>query len=102
MIKVIETNTTLEDFYGELIPIDTQSRIIKVDNWNDYVEEIKQQKQVHRKSIIGTLEGVSFPKGATMKTFKSTDRNLLCTFYFYDKRFGLKTAYIVEGEINNG
>ena len=51
MIKVIETNTTLEDFYGELIPIDTQSRIIKVDNWNDYVEEIKQQKQVHRKSF---------------------------------------------------
>lgn len=96
MIKIIETNTTLEDFTGELLPIDTQSRVIEVSSWEVYIDEIKYQKQVNKRSIIGYLIGVSFPKGATMKTFTYDDRRLMCTFNFYDGKFGLKTAYICE------
>ena len=93
MIKVIETNVMFKDIET---PCDVQSRIIEVDNWNDYVNEIKNQEQVNRHSWIGNLYGVSFPKGSTMKYFDADDRCLICTFYRFNNVLQMKTAYICK------
>lgn len=93
MIKVIETNVMFKDIET---PYDAQSRIIEVDNWDDYVNEIKNQKQVNRHSWIGSLYGVSFPKGATMKYFDANDNRLVCTFYRWDNALQMKTACICK------
>lgn len=96
MEKVIETNISFDSLGGELIPKDTQSRVVEVENWDKYVEEIREQHQIHRKCIIGHLVGVSFPKGATMKTFNANDERLICTFCTYDGKFMMKTAYLCK------
>ena len=91
MIKIIETNIIFKNLET---PCDVQSRIIEVKSWDDYVDEIKKQKQVNRHSLLGDLYGSSFPKGATMKYFDVNEHRLICTFYTFDNTLQMKTAYI--------
>lgn len=93
MIKIIETNIVFKDIEH---PYDVQSRIIEVDSWENYVDEIKGQKQVDRHSLIGDMYGVSFPRYATMRYFNANDRMLICTFYSFDYTLQMKTAYILQ------
>ena len=93
MISVIETNVNFQDIET---PYDVQSRVIEVKDWDSYVDEIKNQKQINRNSLLGNLYGVSFPKDAKMKYFKATDNSLVCTFYRYDNGLCMKTAYVCK------
>lgn len=98
MIKIIETNINFADGDNDIvvdIPYDVQSRVIEVDNWDDYVKEIENQEQVNRVSIIGNVIGVSFPKGATIKAFNNTNKSLVCVAELYNGRKIIKTAYVV-------
>jgi hypothetical protein len=50
MIQIIETNLIMENN----IIMDHQSRVVNVNNWNDYIEEIKHSEPVSR---TGSLHG---------------------------------------------
>ena len=91
-VKIIEAKI-IHDYQSK--PMYVQSRVIEVDSWEKYVEEIKQQKQINRKSIIGYSEGVSFPKSATTKSLKWDNKSLLCEFYLWNKTLVLQTAYVI-------
>lgn len=56
MVKVIETNLSIGN-NNEIL--DHQSRIIEVDTWDEFVNEIKEGKSVDR---IGTLWGLTLPR----------------------------------------
>ncbi len=55
MVKIIETNILTRR--GEIT--DHESRVIEVESWEQYVEEIKNGVSVDRNDIIGTLDGAS-------------------------------------------
>lgn len=99
-MKIIETSTKILE--TTLIPIETQSRVIEIENWQDYIDEVTNKRQVNRESIEGNnLVGVSFPKFAKLKSFYADERSLMCTLYLWsgnqslNNNFILKTAYII-------
>ena len=94
MIKIVEANISC--CQDGKIPYDIQTRVIEVNNWDEYVDEIKNQRQVFRTSINEDYTGVSFPKGAIVKRFEANDQMLICSFNLYNGRHMLKTAYICE------
>lgn len=57
-MRIIETNIS----YGKSDQYDFQSRVIEIDSWEDYIQEIKENKCVSRNSVIGNLNGQSFPR----------------------------------------
>lgn len=78
MTKVIETNLSLNPNDGVTI-VDHQARVIEVESWESYVEEILSGDMVYRASIIGKkMEGYSFPKGV-IEDFKSDEYHLSYT-----------------------
>lgn len=88
-VKVIETNLSI----GELGEIkDHQSRIIEVDSWDEYSEEIKQAKTVDRN---GTMFGVSIPKQAKIENLKVDNKHLSCDVYLYNNTLIKKLAYLI-------
>ena len=91
MIKVIETNLSMKD--NEIM--DHQSRVILVDSWESYVDEIKNGMSVNRTSFIGSLHGNSLPKQAKIENFKSTDKTLSCDVVNFIGMRSKKLAYRV-------
>ena len=76
MIKVIETNLSLDE--NENI-LDHQSRVIEVESWDSFIEEIKNGETICRKSILGCLDGCSIPK-------KSKVENLIYDYPEFDSK----------------
>lgn len=94
MIKVIETNITYNG-YGKEIK-DFQSRVIEVENWKGYVEEIEQCKSVTRQSYIGTMTGESFPKLCQeVELFESNSYQVRVDFYNGSGVRMTKLAYLI-------
>jgi hypothetical protein len=91
MVKVIETNLSIEDNCIK----DHQSRVIEVDSWESYVEEIKEKTQVYRKSIIGYLEGVSIPYCTIDKWLYCDDFHLALDFQLDNGMMRKRLAYRV-------
>jgi hypothetical protein len=79
MAKIIETNVSLADD-GKIDGV--QSRLIEVESWESYVDEIKDGKSIMRTSLIGNLTGYSLPKNVVVEQLKY-DKNTL-SFYFYN------------------
>jgi len=92
MIKVIETNLSLE--YDDNI-IDHQLRVIQVENWKDYINEIKESKTVIRNSVLGCMYGYSIPRESEIKNLKYDDNHLSCDVYNWFGRKTKKLAYKV-------
>jgi len=79
MIKVIETNLSLD--YDDNI-IDHQSRVVEVESWEDYINEIKEGISVFRKSILGCLDGYTIPtKQSRVENIICDDFHLSCDVY---------------------
>jgi len=79
MIKVIETNLSLQ--CDDSI-IDHQSRVVEIDNWDNYINEFKECKAISRNSIIGCLNGYTLsPKISEIKNLKYDDFHLSCDVY---------------------
>jgi len=92
MIKVIETNLSLD--YDDNI-IDHQSRVIQVESWEDFINEIKESKTVIRNSILGCLSGCTIPKQSKVVNLKYDDKQLSCDIYNWIGRKTKKLAYKV-------
>jgi hypothetical protein len=98
LVKVIETNLSLQ-VNNEII--DHQSRVIEVDNWKEYIDEIREAKTVIRKSAIGYMEGSSIPRNAEIEDLVFDEFHLSCTIYNYHNH-GIKTkklAYLVDNNM---
>jgi len=92
MIKVIETNMSV-NLDGEIK--DHQSRVIEVESWGSYIQEIMNEKSAERRSVIGNLHGKTIPSNATVYDLEHDDFHL--SYVLYNK-FGIwakKFAYKV-------
>ena len=89
MIKVIETNLSIDN--NDNI-VDHQSRVIEVENWEDFINEIKECKTISRKSICGCLDGCTIPRESKVVNLKYDDIHLSCDVYNY---FGMKSKKLV-------
>ena len=92
MIKVIETNLSTD---GENTIKDHQSRVIEINSWEDYIQEIKDAKAVSRKSILGNLHGNTIQSDSKTQNLIYDDFHLSCDII---NRFGImskKLAYKV-------
>ena len=79
MIKIIETNLSLDN--NDNI-VDHQSRVVEIENWNDYIEEIKKCKSVFRNSILGCFSGYTIStKQLNVKNLKYDDLHLSGDIY---------------------
>lgn len=77
-VKIIETNLSLNP-NDELTIMDHQARVIEVESWESYIEEILSGDMVYRSAAIGSgMGGYSFPKGI-IEDFKSDNRHLSYT-----------------------
>lgn len=89
MIKVIETNLSMN---GTDDIMDHQSRVIEVEDWYDFINEIKECKTVTRNSVLGCMHGCTIPKQARIENLIYDDKHLLCDVYNY---LGAKTKKLV-------
>lgn len=85
MINIIETNISINN-NNEFI--DHQSRVIEVESWGNYVDEIKSAKSIFRESILGNLHGKSIPHFSKIENLKYNDFCLSCDVI---NRFGWKS-----------
>jgi len=95
MIKVIETNLSIDQEENHAIIKDHQSRVIEVDSWEEYIQEIKDGESVSRKCVIGNLHGKTIPSDAIVSNLVYDDFHLS---YDIINRFGFwskKLAYRV-------
>ena len=97
MVKIIETNISYEiKPYSTKYLHDFQSRVIEVESWDSYINEIIDGKYVTRDCIIGNLYGASFPREATIDDLTYNEQTLKCEIYDYRGDRTTKLAYLVE------
>lgn len=92
MAKVIETNLSMKD--NEIV--DFQSRVIEVESWNSYVNEIGNGDYVDRLSIIGSLHGSSVLRSSKVVNFVYDEFHLRCDIYDSHRFHSKKLAYLAE------
>lgn len=91
MAKIIETNLSIGN-YGEIL--DHQSRVIEVDSWEDYVNEIRNGVSIERNDLYGTLHGRSIQSNVTIENFQSDNHHLECDVQ-NDRFKSKKLAYLI-------
>lgn len=70
MEKVIETNISIN--FGTNEVIDTQSRVIEIEDWENYKREILNGEIKEARTIINHLSGYSVsPKAKILKVIKN-------------------------------
>lgn len=92
MIKVIETNLSIDN---ENTIKDHQSRVIEVESWGGYIEEIMNEESIERKSVIGSLHGKTVPSYATVRNLIYDDFHLSYDIYNKFDIKGKKLAFKV-------
>jgi hypothetical protein len=92
MIKVIETNLSLN---SDDIIQDFQSRVIEVESWESFINEIEQAKTISRISVMGCLEGASIPREAKVENLIYDDFHLSCDVI---TRIGFKSKKLAYKE----
>lgn len=91
--KIIETNIST-DSTGQIC--DHQSRLIIVDSWESYIQEIKEGKSVSRSAVFGGMHGVTLPERATVLNLKYDDYHLTCDVFlshnpfYHDKKMAYR------------
>lgn len=93
MALVIETNLSIDD-KGNIA--DHQSRIIEVDSWDSYIEEIKLGITKYRISYLGNLGGSSLPRYFKIENLVYDELHLSCDVWNYANMLSKKLAYLVE------
>lgn len=86
MIKVIETNLSMNGDYIE----DHHSRVIEVESWDEFVNEIKEGKTVMRYAVLGGMYGNTIPRSATVSDLKYDKNHLSCIVYNYARQKTMK------------
>ena len=90
MIRVIETNLFMD--YENNIK-DHQSRVIEIDSWEEFIDEIINAKTVLRNSYIGSLHGNTIPRQAIVENLICDDFHLSCDVYNFASRKTKKLVY---------
>lgn len=93
MALVIETNLSIDD-KGNIA--DHQSRVIEVDSWDSYIEEIKSGITKYRMSYLGDLVGNSLPRCSKIENLVYDELHLSCDVWNYASILSKKLAYLVE------
>jgi len=75
MIKVIETNISIDD---QGISRDHQSRVVEFEKWEHVIDEFKSETSVDRKDALGSLHGRTIPLNAMVADLKYDDFHLNC------------------------
>lgn len=93
MVKVIETNISLSPS-REMA--DFQSRVIEVESWQSFIDEVKNKQPVERKSFMGRLNGLTIPVKCNVLNFvEINEYHFKCSVVHYDGRETLKLAYLI-------
>lgn len=90
MIKVIETNLSIDSNNNIK---DHQSRVIEIDNWDDFVNEIKEAETVVRNACMGNMHGTTIPRNAKVENLNYDDKHLMCDVYHHAGTHSKKLAY---------
>lgn len=90
MVKVIETNLSLKQGCDVK---DHQSRVIEVESWDTYLEEIKVGECVTRMSCLGDMYGCSIPKKCRVFNFVYDDTHASCEVILWDGTITKKLMY---------
>lgn len=83
-MKVIETNISMED--NEIK--DIQSRVVEIEDWNSYVEEIKNGISVDRHDTVGCLHGKTLFNNCVIKNLDYNNHRLFCDVI---NKYGIKS-----------
>ncbi|MGG0667805.1 hypothetical protein ABE073_04665 [Lederbergia citrisecunda] len=95
MVKVIETNLSLNS-NDERAILDHQGRVIEVESWESYVEELFSGETVYRKALFGDkMEGYSLPVDAIIDDFKSDEYHLSYHATTSDRKYKC-LAYLIN------
>lgn len=92
MVKIIETNLSMAD---DLIK-DHQSRVIEVESWETFVNEIKEKKTITRNSCLGSLYGCTIPRESKVENLIYDEFHLSCDVYNYRGNKTKKLVYLVK------
>lgn len=95
MIKIIETNLSIYKHDEDHTIKDHQSRVIEVDSWDEYVQEIKDAKTVVRNPVIGNLCGATIPHDSRIENLTYDEIHLDCDIITRFGHFTKKLAYKV-------
>lgn len=93
MRKVIETNISLDNVGNQA---DFQSRVIEVESWESYIEEIKNPTSKVKSDVFGCLNGTIMPRFTKASNLVYSDFHLSC---YFSNQFGLngkKLAYLID------
>lgn len=89
MINVIETNILYKD--GEIS--DTQSRVIHVESWDEYVKELETGDTKYRTGkYVNSMVGHSLPRFFNLLSFKADDHKVVIELVLFDGTKVLKIA----------
>ena len=90
MIKVIETNLSVNP---DNIIMDHQSRVIEVESWESYINEIKEGRSISRLDRYGSVNGCSFPIGCILDNLKFDEFHLSYNAMRNGQLWGKSLAY---------
>lgn len=93
MMLVIETNIAI-NVDGSVG--DFQSRVIEIESWGSYIEEIKENKQIIRNAHIGTSFGCSLPRVCKVSNIIHDEFHLSCDVELYNGMKTKKLSYLVR------
>lgn len=93
MNMVIETNISIDD-KGQIA--DHQSRIIQVESWESYIEEIKSGETKYRTSYLGNLHGRSLPRVYRVDNLVFDDFHMSCDVYNSQDALSKKFSFLVD------
>ena len=91
---VIETNLLIHDNDIK----DHQSRVIEVESWESLQEEVTNNKSVDRKSFLGSLYGLTLPRGCKVMSYKFDDRHGECVVLRMNDEVLTKKLFYKIGE----
>lgn len=95
MVRVIETNLSMND---NNVIMDHQSRVIEVESWESYINEIRETKTVIRQSILGNLHGSTVPRESNVHNLVFDEFHLSCDIANSLGMKSKKLAYVIDQE----
>ncbi len=90
MDKIIETHLSTS-ISGEF---DHQSRVIEVESWEDYIEDIKNKKSVEYQDLLGSMSGRTLPiRDFEIRSLRFDEYHASCTIINFKGQITEKVMY---------
>lgn len=95
MVKIIETNLSLNPNCDNDIILDHQSRVIEVESWEECINEFKNSISVERKAYLGNMADKTIPTDSKVENLKYDEFHLSCDVYNSTGMNTKKLAYMI-------